>query len=196
MDCQMPEVDGYTATRVIRQRDRDIRHTPIIAVTAHALEGERDKCLAAGMDDYLAKPLRIPELAALVRRLPSLAGDDARRPRQRGGRFDAAALSDIGDPETEAALVSMFLEQAARRLPELRQAIDGADAERLAELAHGLKGTAATVGARGVSELCDALGQLAAEGITPRATEIQLDLVDALQDTRAAMNAYIEEIIA
>ncbi|HEX4010682.1 MAG TPA: PAS domain S-box protein [Solirubrobacteraceae bacterium] len=196
MDCQMPEVDGYTATRVIRRRDADKRRTPIIALTAHALEGDREKCLEAGMDDYLTKPLRLRTLETLVGRIPGLRPGGDAPPQEPDSCFDPAPLREIGDPETEAALAVMFLDQAAERIPALQEAIEGQDAERVHRLAHGLKGSAATVGAVRMSELSRDLCELAAGGVTATAAEIHTELAAALSATSTALSGYIESITA
>ena len=190
MDCQMPDVDGYTATRVIRRREEQSgRHTPIIALTAHALDGDREKCLAAGMDDYLAKPLRRQSVRDVLDRLaePGPDGRDANAP----AVFDPAPLQEIGDPETEVALATMFLDQSAQRLPAIRTAIAAEDAEALHGLAHGLKGSSATVGATRMSEIAKQLCDVAAAGETSAALALHADLTDALAQTSAALNGLI-----
>ena len=194
MDCQMPEVDGYTATRVIRRRDDGTRHMPIIALTAHALQGDSDKCLAAGMDHYLTKPLRLHTLEALIGQIPGLGREQQPAAPDVSAVFDPSALGEIGDPETEAALAVMFLDQVTERLPALMGAIESADAERVHALAHGLKGSAATVGATRISELSQDLCELAADGVTPAAVEIHVELADALSATSIAISGYIEKI--
>ncbi len=192
MDCQMPDVDGYTATRVIRRREEQTgRRTPIIALTAHALDGDREKCLAAGMDDYLSKPLRRAMVQDVLGRLGELAPAPEAPAEDACDIFDPAPLHEIGDPETEVALATMFLDQTADRLPAMREAIDAGDAGRLHGLAHGLKGSAATVGATRMSEIAKELCEIAAAGRTSGAQELHRDLSDALTQTRAALDVHI-----
>jgi CheY-like chemotaxis protein len=190
MDCQMPDVDGYTATRVIRRReDPSGPRTPIIALTAHALEGDRERCLAAGMDDYLSKPLRRQSIRDLLGRLSELgaAGQDD----DSCDVFDPGPLEEIGDPETEAALATMFLDHSAQRLPAMREAIAAGDAPQLHGLAHGLKGSAATVGATRMSEIARELCELAAAGQTSGARELHEQLAEALAQTSAVFQDHI-----
>jgi two-component system, sensor histidine kinase and response regulator len=197
MDCQMPEVDGYTATRVIRRREEQTgRRTPIIALTAHALEGDREKCLASGMDDYLSKPLRRHTIQDVLGRLLGLAPADDATGGTASEVFDPAPLREIGDPETEVALATMFLDQSAQRLPAMREAITSADPERLHGLAHGLKGSAATVGATRMSEIARQLCEVAAAGQTSGALALHDELSDALAQTRAALGSHITHATA
>jgi CheY-like chemotaxis protein/HPt (histidine-containing phosphotransfer) domain-containing protein len=198
MDCQMPDVDGYTATRVIRRREEQTgRHTPIIALTAHALDGDREKCLAAGMDDYLAKPLRRHTIEDVLGRLPEFRPAGAGALSETASElFDPAPLHEIGDPETEVALATLFLDQSAARLPAMHEAIVCDDSDRLHGLAHGLKGSAATVGAIRMSEIARQLCEIAAAGRTSGALELHAELSDALSQTRAVLGGHISRVTA
>jgi two-component system, sensor histidine kinase and response regulator len=192
MDCQMPDVDGYTATRVIRRREEQTgRHTPIIALTAHALDGDREKCMSAGMDDYLSKPLRRQTIQDVLGRLREFRPADSGVADAACEVFDPAPLQEIGDPETEVILATMFLDQSADRLPAMREAIASGDAERLHGLAHGLKGSAATIGATRMSEIARALCEIAAAGQTSGALDLHDDLSDALAQTRSVLGGHI-----
>ncbi|MGH2857809.1 MAG: response regulator [Solirubrobacteraceae bacterium] len=199
MDCQMPEIDGYEATRAIRRREGRARHTPIIALTAHALHGDRQRCLDAGMDDYVAKPLRLGMLQELLRRIPGLAPEPEREREPDTSVFDPAPLRELADPQTEAALAVMFLDQASERLPALAGAIEAGDPARLRDLAHGLKGSAATVGATRISQLSRALCELAErEGVRENgdAAALHEELVAAFSATSFALGDYLHRLAA
>jgi len=143
MDVQMPELDGFETTLAIRERERGTpRHVPIVALTAHVMKGDAERCLAAGMDAYLAKPLQAAELVALMARLvPDSVIDGARLLERVGG--DRHALAEVA---------RIFLADAPRRTREIRRAIAESDARALRGAAHTLKGAVSNFGADGAVE--------------------------------------------
>ena len=143
MDCQMPNLDGYEATAQIRAAEPEGRHVPIVAMTAHAFAGDRERCLAAGMDDYLSKPLRSEDLDPVLERwLPPAAAEadghvvDGERVR---------SLLDLG-PGLVERLVDAFARTTPPLLDELREAVAGGDEEAARRAAHKLRGSSETVG--------------------------------------------------
>ena len=152
MDCQMPEMDGYAATRLIRQSERDGRHVPIIAMTAHAMEGEREKCLDCGMDDYLSKPVRREALRTTLDQWFS------RRTSTSSVEPDLVArwreFEEDGGTELAAEIMDRFVLHTKETISSLRLAVASRDWREVAVLAHGLKGASGMVGAMLVSEAC------------------------------------------
>jgi signal transduction histidine kinase/CheY-like chemotaxis protein len=151
MDVQMPEMGGFESTLAIREIDRERgTHIPIIAMTAHAMKGDRQRCLAAGMDEYMTKPLEARQLCLLVEQMA------ARGSTVGAAETDAAAVSLQvlarvgGDRELLAEISRLFVEDAPRHLERIRQALDAGDGEALRRAAHGLKGAAANFDAEGV----------------------------------------------
>jgi CheY-like chemotaxis protein len=171
MDCQMPELDGYAATAEIRKRQGSERHTWIVAMTAHSLEGDREKCLAAGMDDYIAKPVKIDDLKAAIDRQASVqsAALDAG---EQGGKetVDRAALDAFRELDADGSggilgqLIAVFLENTPTIITELRRALEEGAAPNVARLAHTLKGSCSNFGARRMRELCVELEELGGTG--------------------------------
>jgi CheY-like chemotaxis protein len=140
MDCQMPVMDGYAATAELRRREDGGERLPIIALTAHTFGGERERCLAAGMDDFVAKPVRAEALAAALERHIEPPAIDTTR-----------LLDAVGSKELVAQIVDLFLAQAATHIETIERAIAANDTDALTRTAHTLKGSAATVGATAVA---------------------------------------------
>lgn len=179
MDVQMPEVDGLEATAAIRAHERQSGEArlPIVALTASALEGDRERCLAAEMDDYLAKPFTQKQLAlVLARWLPlsqtvsaPLGGTEPPpRPVTRVAQGHAAvldqgaiariqALQRDGSPPVLERVIGIYLDAAPKLIGEIRTAVEKRDALRLQRAAHSLKSSSANLGAQKLSELCKEL---------------------------------------
>ena len=131
------------------------RRTPIIAMTAHALEGEAEKCLAAGMDDYIPKPVTVQRLEAVLARWRPQTGPGA--PEEVVDASALAALRDLqgaGRPDLLAELIAVYLRDTPPRLAALHEAVARTDAEALRRAAHGLKGSSSQIGAVQVARLC------------------------------------------
>jgi CheY-like chemotaxis protein/HPt (histidine-containing phosphotransfer) domain-containing protein len=166
MDVQMPEMDGLEATRRIHQQWPGAERPHIIAVTANALPEERASCLAAGMDDYVSKPIRVDELVDALERVPLVAPVAAvHSSPQRSAHAGLGHLHDaLQDEDVVIELVATFLESAPATVAELSDSLEQADAERLRRAAHTLKSNAATFEADALATLCRQIEQLAAEG--------------------------------
>ena len=187
MDCHMPEMDGFRATEEIRRREAGQRHVPIIAMTAGAPAEGREKCIAAGMDDYLSKPVKPHLLEAMLDRwLGATPAVVAAAPVEGpvavlgGDVLDATqigtlrALADsMGDPAFLQGLIDDFLQQAARQLAELREAAALGDPTKMKSVAHSMKGASATLGAIEVASACAALEVSAAAGRVTGPDELQ-----------------------
>jgi CheY-like chemotaxis protein/anti-sigma regulatory factor (Ser/Thr protein kinase) len=160
MDVQMPEMDGLEATRRIRAQQKNLR-IPIIAMTAHAMTGDRDRCLAAGMDDYLTKPLKIEEFSAALNRWTK----DTMSPvdSQVEEPVDLTTLQKLTDGDTEflRELVELFLADVPVRFANLKTAIAKGRETEIKSEAHGLKGSCGNLSAKGLQKQMAELERLA-----------------------------------
>lgn len=165
MDCQMPKMDGFESTAAIRKQEGSSRHTPIIAMTAHAMKGDRERCIAAGMDDYVSKPIDPASILNVLRKwLPQGESAQAIANPDNGSR----PVETLGSPvlNTKQAIwvtggklgmfkriSSVFLQHMPARLRELEDAISNGDGETAHRLAHSIQGAASSVGGTRVHEV-------------------------------------------
>jgi two-component system, sensor histidine kinase and response regulator len=192
MDCQMPEMDGYEATAEIRRLEGTARHTPIIAMTAAAMEGDRERCLDAGMDDYITKPVRLESVAGVLQRwvAPPVAAAAAAG---EGGGVGAVGAADLSDPLDPAQLellrslddgegvvlgeiINEYLAQTEVGRGELVRIVEVGDSRALERAAHSLRGACANIGATVLADVC---AEMEAQGRLE-----QIDVVGQLELVR------------
>lgn len=168
MDVRMPDVDGLTATREICQIMPSEKRPRIIAMTAESMRGDREKCLAAGMDDYIAKPIRIEELKHALRQCQPLAKKSV---------LDYQVLQNLSKMAGKRAneviknVIMSYLEDSPLRLSTIQTAIEKQDAPTLRQAVHGLRSASANLGATHLADLCEEIETLARHNNLSTATE-------------------------
>jgi CheY-like chemotaxis protein len=214
MDCLMPEMDGYEATAAIRKLEREgrctggQRHLPIIAVTAVAIKGARERCIAAGMDDYLSKPVTIPGVATLLDRwtacadgaAPWSAPDELVADQPAEDAIDQATLDALRvlDPEGGDDLVGQmvgdFRAEVSPRMQQLQAVAAEGDMHRLLAELHFIAGCASIVGATRVERLARSLeaeGALAAAGRSEGVTALVARLCEEVRRAETALASVV-----
>lgn len=191
MDCQMPDIDGYQATRMIRamRADEQIRKIPIVAMTAHVMQGERDKCLKAGMSDYLEKPLSSQKMGQILKKWlaakgnPSISKDTVpplgeQNPANDDEVFAKSDLLEraLNDETIVRDILESFFADFPLQLKDLEDALELADTERFRNRAHTIKGAAGNIGAPAIYQTA----ALAEKMATSENLIAAADLVDAL----------------
>jgi two-component system, sensor histidine kinase and response regulator len=200
MDCRMPEMDGFAATAEIRRREGEARHIPIIALTADVVDDVRRNCIQAGMDAYVAKPLRRDQLAAALERWIVKAADE--EPKQAAPAtgedpvldeqtFGAIReLSQRAGEDVGSSIVELFLRDAEAQVVELRRLLAQMDAPGIAGCAHALRGSAGNIGARRVMRVSGEIDKLAQQDrlgqIEPLITELEAEFALAKRALAAA----------
>jgi two-component system sensor histidine kinase/response regulator len=209
MDCEMPVMDGFEATGLIRERNDAVARIPIIAVTAQAMQGDRERCIAAGMNDYMTKPVQIRDFrAALERWLPTqrvlrrraaeeadasgqaTAADEALPPLDPNVVGQLRDLAQASDPTLLSQIFEAFQVDTAQRIRTLREASAAADADLLRRTAHALKGASSNIGAARMAALAQSLESLGRLGSVTGSDA----LIDQLQAAYEQVRAAIERL--
>jgi PAS domain S-box-containing protein len=203
MDCQMPVMDGFHATKELRRREGPGRHSPVIAMTASAMSSDRTLCLAAGMDDFLTKPIRAEQLTAALRRWTSAdparpAGDhahvtgDAATPLLDPTLI--AGLRELGGPGLLIELISLYQHSTPADIARVEGGIRDGQAAVVSAAAHAISGASANLGALRVAATAASLERLAAEDHLERASDLAAELTSHWQEALAALSVEAERI--
>jgi PAS domain S-box-containing protein len=206
MDCQMPRMDGYEATRILRKREAEEEHNgriPVIALTANAMNFDQQRCLEAGMDDYISKPLTLEHLAnTMARFLPARSGGSETTFRPAAQTAGAGSRQSINSAflglyqEMEAGdalldrMIDVYLQEAPSAIQVMRTAINEDDPDALSRAAHKFKSSNMQLGADLMASLCAQLDKLGQLGTTTGSLVILSDMDHEFSRVRSALSAY------
>jgi FOG: CheY-like receiver len=200
MDCQMPEMDGYEATAEIRRREGTAKHTPIVAMTAHALESDRAKCIAAGMDDYISKPVKTEQLASVFKSFLAEAGQSMKAvSRTSDGILPPVDMERLfqamGDePEERQEILGVYLNQMSGSLEKLNVAIESGDAEEIDLIAHNCAGASANCGMVAVVEPLRELERLGRENRLAGASLLNAEICREFQRVKLFLQQNVGQV--
>ena len=194
MDVQMPELDGLSATKEIREGEQSSgRHIPIVAMTAHAMAGDQERCLEAGMDAYTSKPIRRKAIEAVIAEIAErfLVSEQTDSQNENEKVIDTEALLEELDDDKD--MLQMFEKDAATRLPKLREAVNSGDAETVAAEAHALKGGVGNFFADSAVAAADALEAAGRSGELTNAASLLARLESQLEEVKRAIAGILKE---
>jgi CheY-like chemotaxis protein/HPt (histidine-containing phosphotransfer) domain-containing protein len=192
MDCQMPEMDGFEATAEIQKLDGVDRHTIIIAMTANALQGDREKCLAAGMDDYVSKPVRQEDLASAIDRWSlarEIVGHQSPEHKDADLLLDESVLQEVSqlddddNPGLLNQLINIFIHETPRRIEHIREALRLGDLHGVSGTSHVIRGGSSQLGLVGMTNVCLRLEDRAEAGAPVECVGIIAELKQVFSDT-------------
>jgi CheY-like chemotaxis protein len=200
MDVQMPDMDGFAVTQAIRAKERATNaHVPIVALTAHAMKGDRERCLAAGMDGYASKPIRAAELFEVIARLLSSEVEGAKAtpgPEEPPGAvfdLDTALAVVGGDRELLRLMVHVFSGHCPKQLGEIRDSVVRGDSAAVERAAHKFQATVGSFGAQKAYEATLRLEELGAAGDVTGSQQAYPELEEAVRHLQAALADFVRD---
>ena len=198
MDVKMPEMNGYQATRAIREREEKTGgHIPIIAMTANAMTGDREKCLSSGMDDYIAKPVRPEELFGVLEAyaVKDTPGSEDARPENGTGGFDRDRFrAAIQDESLMAELIRIFKEDTPEMLARISRALEEDDPEELERASHSLKGQLGNYEAPAAFKAVASFNQAVRDGSLEEARLQLPNLLRQVEGLERDLDALLEDL--
>ena len=206
MDCQMPGMDGYETTRRIRDNSSTVKNhdIPVIAITAHAMKGDRKKCLNAGMNDYLTKPIDYNQLVELMKKWTNIKVNQAtaiddhtpQQLRQGNNNHNVFNTTDLlqnlaDDMELARQLIETFLDDLPKQIDMLQQALENSDIQNATRLAHGIKGAAANVNSRDLQAIAGEMEQRGKVGRIDQLAQLMPELSKRFDTLSIVMQQFL-----